>query len=434
MNEPRKPVTVAIAGLGSRGKDTYAQYQHLAPEDMKIVAIADIIREKVDIAKEEFQIPEERCFDSAEEMLKQPRLADVMIIATQDRQHVGHAVPAILKGYHLLLEKPISPDLEECKKLLEAAHEQKRLITVCHVLRYTPFYSKVKELAASGIIGDLVSIQAAENVQYWHQAHSFVRGNWRNSETTSPMILQKSCHDMDLFSWLAERKCKTISSFGSTYLFKEAMAPKGSTLRCMDGCEGKENCPYDAEKIYITNEKTGIRHGKNDWPNNVLCQEPDEEKLYEAIRKGPYGRCVYHCDNNVVDHQVVTAEFEGGITLDFTMCAFTSTGGRYIKLMGTMGDILANMETNEIRIGLFGKEPEIIDVTTLSDDFSGHGGGDNVMVKQFLELVRSGQDGEGALTSIDVSVQSHVMALAAEYSRLHGGDKVELEQFLKQLS
>ncbi len=425
----KKPITVAIAGLGNRGKDTYAQYQHIAPEDMKIVAVADIIREKVDIAKEEFNIPEEMCFNSAEEMLEQPKLADVMIIATQDRQHVGHAIPALEKGYHLLLEKPISPDLDECLRLLETAHKNNRIVTVCHVLRYTPFYSQIKKVLDEGTIGEIMSVQALENVMYWHQAHSFVRGNWKNDQETSPMILQKSCHDMDLFSWLINKKCLRVSSYGSLRHFNKENAPKGAALRCMDGCKAKENCPFDAEKIYVTNERTGIRHGKTDWPCNVLAQHPTEEKIYEAIKTGPYGKCVYACNNNVVDHQVVIGEFEGGATVDFTMCAFTSTGGRMIKIMGTNGDIIGNMETNTIRVCEFGKEPVIYDINKMAKDLSGHGGGDNKMLHDFFELLADENNQKSVLTSIDVSVQSHVMALAAEQSRLHNGKSIELDEF-----
>ena len=188
-----KQITVAIAGLGSRGKDTYAQVAKIIPDKMKIVAVADVNGEKVKLAAKEFDIPAENCFNSAEEMLEREQLADVMVIATQDRQHVGHAIPALRKGYHLLLEKPISPILEECQELVKVAKECDRKVVVCHVLRYTPVYQKVKELLDAGTIGNVVSIMALENVGWWHQAHSFVRGNWRNKELSSPMILQKCC-------------------------------------------------------------------------------------------------------------------------------------------------------------------------------------------------------------------------------------------------
>lgn len=201
-----RKLTVALAGLGSRGKDCYAKSAHLIPDKMEIVAIADIDPAKVAEVAREYNVPAERCFTSAEELIAQDKLADVMFITTQDRQHVAQAIPALQKGYDLLLEKPVSPELDECRELVKTAQEYNRKVVVCHVLRYTPFYSKVKEIIDSGKIGDVVSIMAIENVGYWHQAHSFVRGNWRNSETTSPMILQKCCHDMDLYLWLANKK------------------------------------------------------------------------------------------------------------------------------------------------------------------------------------------------------------------------------------
>ena len=204
-----RQMTVAIAGLGSRGRDTYAKAAKMYPDKMKIVAIADIDPEKVKLTAEEYDVPMSHCYESAEDMLKEEKLADAMIIATQDRQHVGQAIKALKKGYHLLLEKPISPDLGECRKISEVAKECKREVVVCHVLRYTPIYQKVKEILDAGTIGDVISIMAIENVGWFHQAHSFVRGNWANSDETSPMILQKCCHDMDLYLWLAEKTCRS---------------------------------------------------------------------------------------------------------------------------------------------------------------------------------------------------------------------------------
>ena len=297
-----KLMKVAIAGLGSRGKDIYAKSAKLHPEKMEIAAIADIDPEKVALVAEEYHVPKEACFASAEEMLREDRLADAMIIATQDRQHVGHALTALEKGYHLLLEKPVSPDLNECRKLAEAAERFGKKVVVCHVLRYTPIYQKVKELLDSGVIGDVVSIMASENVGWYHQAHSFVRGNWANSDETSPMILQKCCHDMDLYLWLAGKTCESLTSYGDTYLFKEEKAPKGCAGRCLEGCKAKEDCPFDAEKIYLDHKIFGYRKGNRSWPLDVLVPSgPTEEKVLKAIQEGRYGQCVYHCNNNVVD-------------------------------------------------------------------------------------------------------------------------------------
>lgn len=426
----KKRITVAIAGLGSRGKDTYAIEAKRFPDKMEIVAIADIDPAKVQEVAKEYGIGEEGCFSSAEEMLLEDRLADVMMICTQDRQHVGHAIPALRKGYHLLLEKPISPDLDECRELLKVAEECNRHVIVCHVLRYTPYYSKLKEIISAGTIGDVVSVMSIENVGYWHQAHSFVRGNWRNSETTSPMILQKCCHDMDLLLWLTGKTCESVSSFGNLYLFKEECAPKGAAKRCMDGCEVKETCPFDAERIYIKHHKIGVETGYKEWPLDVLALHPTKESIEEAIKTGPYGRCVYHCDNNVVDHQVVNLNMTDGSTISHTMCAFTATGTRSSKFMGTKGEIVADMTGNLILITKFGEsKSETIDISAIASDFSGHGGGDTRMVEEFLDLLIEQKEPTERTTSVAQSMESHYVAMAAEQSRLASGAVVRLEDF-----
>lgn len=428
-------VTVAVAGLGNRGRDTYAQAAKLFPDKMKIVAVADVQPERVEEAAKEFAIPKEACFGSAEEMLAQGRLADMMVIATQDRQHVRHAIPALRKGYHLLLEKPISPFLEECQELLKVARECDRKVVVCHVLRYTPIFKKVKELIDSGIIGDVVSITGIENVGWFHYAHSFVRGNWRNSDLSSPMILQKCCHDMDLYLWLANKKCKAISSFGSNYLFNSERAPEGCAKRCMDGCKEKDTCPFDAEAIYLKNARIGYDKGNYEWPLDVLIRgRMSREEIVKELKEGPYGRCVYHCDNNVVDHQVVNMEMTDGTTMSFTMCGFTSDIARCAKFMGTKGELVVNMnnrllERNKIVIREF--NPDIteteIDVSTLSDDFSGHGGGDHVMIEEFLDVLSGRKEESLYATSLERSMESHFCAMAAEVSRVNGGAVVQLE-------
>lgn len=425
-----KVTTVAIAGLGSRGLNTYAQCAKLFPEKMKIVAVADILPDRVQMAAAEFGILPEGCFASAEEMLEREKLADVMFICTQDRQHVGHAIPALRKGYHLLLEKPISPELSECREIMQVAEEEKRIVLVCHVLRYTPFYGKLKELIRLGVVGDVVSVQHVENVVYWHQAHSFVRGNWRNSEESSPMILQKCCHDMDLLLWLVDKHCESVSSFGSLSHFRPECAPEGAAARCLGGCLAKAECPYDAEKIYITNEKTGVSKGHTGWPCDTVADMPTEESIREALKSGPYGRCVYACDNNVVDHQGVLLNMEDGSTIDMTMTAFTERGGRDTKICGTKGEIIANMVENTITVMPFGKKKEIIDVSKLADDFSGHAGGDNRLVEELLDLVQGGQPGIRT-TSLRDSVESHLIALAAERSRLEKGRPVRLEELAR---
>ena len=422
---------IAIIGLGNRGRETYGAALTQLPEKAKIVAVAEILPDRLEQASKDFNLPKEMCFESAEEFLKHPKMADAVLVCTQDQQHVAHAIPALELGYDVLLEKPISPSEEDCRALLKTAHRTGRKVIVCHVLRYSPFYRKIKEILDSGILGELRSIQAIENVCYWHQAHSFVRGNWRNSETTSPMILAKCCHDMDLMVWLTGKRCERVSSFGSLSHFKPECAPNGAAKRCLDGCLAKESCPYDAEKIYIQHERLGIKNGNTDWPICVLSLNPTVESVYEAIKTGPYGRCVYHCDNDVVDHQVVNMQLEDGSTIDFTMSAFTKDSYRKLRIMGTIGEIEGDMEKNMIWVKPFVGDAIAIDVRTLSNDFSGHGGGDTGMIRELIELIVEGKTEGSAISTISQSLESHYVAFAAEESRMNQGKVIDLNEFVK---
>ena len=394
---------------------------------MQVVAGADCRPERLAMLRRRYGVPEERCFASDLELLAQPRLADVMIVATQDRQHVAAALLALDKGYHVLLEKPISPSLEECRALQKKARETNRAVVVCHVLRYTRFYSTLKDLLDRGAVGKVETIDAVEHVAYWHYAHSFVRGNWRRSDETSPMILAKSCHDMDILRWLAGAECQRVQSFGALDCFRPECAPEGAALRCLDGCARKKDCPYDAEKIYITDPRTGIRGKGKVWPCGVVVSEPTEETLMEALRTGPYGRCVFHCDNDVVDHQTVNLEFSGSIHATFTMTAFTQSCHRSIKVTGTGGEVEGDMEEEKLVLRRFGQPERVIDLREENGEFSGHGGGDFGLMRSFCRLIAAG--GTEGLTGVDASVESHVMALAAEASRRDGGRTVTLAEF-----
>lgn len=421
-----KKITVAICGMGIRGAEAYASYQKLRPEEMEIVAVADPREDRRRLAVREYGVKSENCFESGEALLSREKLADVLIIATQDTDHIRYALPALEKGYHLLLEKPISPNLQECVALREKAHQCGKVVVVCHVLRYTQFYQKIHDLLRSGVIGRIQSLHATENISYWHFAHSYVRGNWRRSDLSSPVILAKSCHDMDIIRWLVGKPCVRVSSFGSLDWFRSENAPEGCGQRCLD-CGAKADCPYDAEKIYLQNPKSGYRSGTRQWPLTVLTDDVTEENLYAALREGPYGRCIYHCDNDVADHQVVSMEFEDGVTATFSMSAFTQNCYRTICVMGAMGEIEGNLEENVVYVRRFGQPEEKIVLDPVSDEFAGHGGGDSRMMEYLCRVISAGES--EALTSVDASVESHVMALAAEESRLHHGASIDLKEF-----
>ena len=422
-------IKIAIAGCGSRGYHAYGKDFLTMADRVEIVAIAEPDSAKRARTQQAFSLTDSQCYTTAEELLQQERLADALVVATPDRQHVRQAIPALEKGYHLLLEKPISPELEDCQALVAVAEKTNRQVVVCHVLRYTPFFQKLKEILDSGVIGTVASLQAYEDVGYWHQAHSFVRGNWRNSKESSFMLLQKCCHDMDLYMWLLGTKANWVSSYGNLFHFHKENAPKGATTRCLDGCQSKEDCPFDAEKIYVTSPSTGVAHGKTGWPVNVVAVEPTLESVTLALRQGPYGRCVYHCDNDVVDHQVVSMELDSGASFSFTMSGLTAHGNRYAKFMGTKGEITADMKSNTITIMPFGKEEQVVNLTLAEEDIQGHGGGDMGIVSDFITLLEGKEPAHSRLTTLETSTESHYIAFAAEESRLHNGKSIKVDEY-----
>ncbi len=418
--------TVAIAGLGPRGFYTYAQYQKVHPERMKVTAIADIDETKLYLAAEDLHIPPEGCFKSAEEMLSKDKLADVLIVATQDKQHIAHALAGLERGYDLILEKPVATTPEDCIAIRDAAKRLNRKVAVCYVLRYTTFYRTIKNIIDSGRIGEVVNVDAVENVGYWHQAHSFVRGNWSNCGRSSPMILQKSCHDMDILNFLIGSHCECLSSFGSLSFFNSEHRPKDAAEFCVD-CPRKESCVYSAERIYLGEDT----QEKRPWVRTVVAPAGGLAEVKKALRRGPYGRCVFVCDNDVVDHQTVALRYENGVTVSFTMSAFSAEVYRSIRIMGTQGEIEGEQKTNLIRCTTFDGKTEVYDINKLASDLSGHGGGDNQLLTDFFD-----ENSEGhidAVSGIYSAIESHMIAFAAEYSRLHDGESINLKQFEKSV-
>lgn len=400
-----KPITAVVLGAGSRG-EIYGSYALKYPEELKILAVAEPKADRREKFAREHDIPAENCFASWKDLLEKPKMADAAFICTLDDQHLEPTLAALKKGYHILLEKPMSNREEECVAIEEAARKAGKTLAVCHVLRYTPFYQTIKGLIDSGAIGEVTVLSQIENVAYWHQAHSFVRGNWRNSAETSPMILQKSCHDMDILLWLAGKDCKKVSSFGSLRHFTPENAPAGAPQRCLDGCPHANDCLYYAPKLYLT--------GKTDWPVDVLTTDLTPAGITKALEEGPYGRCVYHCDNDVVDRQVVNLELEDGVVCSFVMSAFTANSTRQLKILGTKGHIQADMSKKEIWLWPFGGQPYQVPMGEVS---SGHGGGDYGLMADFLRVLREGGESR---SSARQSLQSHLICFAAEKSRQEG--------------
>ncbi len=412
-------LNVAILGFGARGN----HYAHLVNNSGmgKIVAACDVRAERLELAKREFELSDTQLYQTSEDFFKAGKLADLCVVATQDAQHLEHAVKAMKLGYHLLLEKPIAANMQDVMEIYETSLKEKRRVFVCHVLRYAPFYSVIKDELSSGKYGKIVTINMSENVGYWHQAHSFVRGNWSVAEKSTPMIIAKCCHDLDLVSWFMDQKCKSVSSFGSLSYFRKENAPAGHTARCI-GCPEQGKCAYDAEKIYITDR---FNKGLKAWPVDVVAMDPTEEKLREALRTGPYGRCVFECDNTAVDHQVVNMVFEDGATAHLTMTAFSASTYRDIHVHCEKGDIYGNMESQKLNCNVYGFESRTIDIKEHYKSSYGHGGGDYFIVKDVVEELTGGN--AKSVTSIERSVQSHKIGFAAEESRLQGGKVIEVD-------
>lgn len=414
-----KILTVAILGCGGRGK-TYSSYMKNLPDKFKVVALCDKIQAKLDFSANRLAIPAENCFLDEVEFFKEKR-ADLIVIATPDQQHVRQSLKALELGYDILLEKPISANEEELHTLLEAQKKYGKVILVCHVLRYSPTFNKVKELLDEGAIGDLRLIESIEQVSWWHQAHSFVRGNSRNDNYQSPMIMQKCCHDLDLIQNYAGSKCKTVYSTGDLSFFNKEHKPENTPDNC-GTCRLKHTCPYSAEYSYIVRWKEK-GSPENQWPFNFLTNDYPltEDKLRKAYENGPYGQCVFSCDNNVVDNQQVSMVFENGVKAILTMTAFTAGHGRLMTFHGTLGEIkfYGDDRPDAIHLLQFGKEPVIFTINDLVSGGTGydHGGGDFMLCQQLYDMIVGNAK---ATTSLEASIESHLIAIAAEESRKTG--------------
>lgn len=402
-----KPLEAVLIGAGHRGYAAYAPYALQHPDELRFVAVAEPNPARRERLARAHNIPAERCFASWEELLAQGQLAPALFNCTMDRLHVATTLAALDAGYHVLLEKPMAVTPTDCVQLAQASERTGRVLQICHVLRYTTFFSTLHEILASGRLGDLITVEHRENVVYWHYAHSYVRGNWRNRAEASPMILAKCCHDMDILFWNLGRPCVRLSSTGSLIHFRSANAPAGAPARCTDGCPAENECPFYAPRIYA--------QADGGWPRSVIAENHSVAARMDALRTGPYGRCVYHCDNDVVDHQIVNMEFAGGISVALFMHGHSNEECRTMRYDGTRATLRGKFTYH-------GGEITICDHRTGSEETiipevrAGHGGGDLGLVAAFVRALRA--DRPEVLTSARASVESHLMAFAAEQARV----------------
>jgi len=397
-------------GAGDRGSG-YASYIEKNPHLAKVVAVAEPRKEWRAALVQKHKIKSENIVNDWQELFARPKFADAVIIATQDSLHTEPAVAFASKGYHILLEKPMATTQADCKKIADEAIKNNIIFAVCHVLRYTPYTKKIKEIISKGIIGDVVSIQRLEPVGYWHQAHPFVRGNWRREDLSTPMLMAKCCHDIDWIHYIMNSKCVSVQSFGTLNHFRKEKKPRGAADRCLD-CAIESQCPYSAKKIYIK----PFENGHSGWPISILTHKVTKENIIKALREGPYGRCVYNCDNDVVDNQVVNMLFEDGQTATLTMTAFTAGRHRETKIFGTKGELVGDGVTIRHFDFLTDKWEEINTAASDHSIIGGHGGGDFVLIKTFIKAVIN-NDKSIIFSGAEETLESHLIVFAAEKSR-----------------
>jgi len=405
---------LVVFGLGARG-NIYASFAKNYPEKFDLVAIIENDEKRLEYAEKTY--PGARLFSNYQDFLAENIGADIVAVATQDEDHKEHAIAMMQAGYDLLLEKPIANKKEDCLAIYEASKLYERKVIICHVLRYTPFYSAVKRYIDSGKLGEVVSIHASESVGYYHQAHSFVRGPWRNKAQSSPMILAKCCHDMDILRYLMGEECLSVSSYGDLFFFNQAHAPEGAAAYCSD-CPHTD-CIYKAQTIYTSPAGTF-------FSCYFTTKERTRENILADLEKTQYDRCVFACDNDVVDHQVTIMQFANGKTACHTMSAFSKEIYRDLKIYGTKAELVGVIENSTFEVRYFGGEVEKVNVDVSAANVGGHMGGDFFMMNSLYKAL-NGEKAEG-ITYLDVSIESHLMSFAAEESRLCGGKPCRLEK------
>jgi len=413
-NPLNRPVTAITCGAGSRG-NVYGDYAANFPEQIDIIGVAEPIAIRNERYAKKHNIADENRFVTWEDVFKRPKFADAIIITMPDNLHYEPCMKAMEMGYDVLLEKPMAQTAQQCRDILAMTRKTGKIVAVCHVLRYSPYFIKMKQLIDEGAIGEVISIQHMEPIDHIHMSHSYVRGNWHNSKETTPIILAKSCHDLDIMRWMIGKKSLRIAAMGDLKWFRKENAPAGCTDRCMNGCAVESVCPYSAMKIYYRN-RTWLY--VFDLPEE---KEKQGETILEYLRTTNYGRCVYRMENDQPDHYVTSIQFDNQITANFSMEAHTSYGGRRTRVMGSMGDMVGDMD--ELKVTDFRTDKSVTLIPKAEDvenyKNSGHGGGDWFLMRDFVMAI-SHQDPKYLTSTIDQSIESHLMGFAAEESRLSG--------------
>jgi predicted dehydrogenase len=459
FNMDKKCITAVLIGAGARGREAYGAWALKNKDKIRFVAVAEPNEARRTLFAKEHNIPVEMCFSDWKDLIAKGLLADACLVCTQDTMHTEPCMAALKMGYHVLLEKPMATTEKECKMLVEEAEKQNKHLRICHVLRYTDMFQITKKAIQDGLIGIMVNINHSENVAYWHFAHSYVRGHWRKAAESSPIILAKTCHDLDIIYWLVGSKVKSIQSFGTINVFKKQNKPDGAPHRCTDGCPYEKTCIWYAPNLYMNGKemikislladtwsaKFGgnllLNHRNflkglsaiipplkgalewNMWPATVITSDLSREGKIKALKEGRYGICVYDMDNDVPDHQTTNIMFENGVTATMTMQGLSYLDGRWFRIDGSKGSLIGQFT-------YAGEKLVYYDHLTLTEkilwqhpiSFKAHGGGDEGLMESFvntiLENVPPNSQNDENLTSARASLESHLMGFAAEKSRL----------------
>ena len=404
VDNGRKPVSIVAIGAGNR-TNKYLEYVKQHPDRVRLVGVVELNDIRRQSVAERFGLEPSQCYADYHDFFRNPVQTDAVMVCTPENMHFEPTMLAIEAGYHVLLEKPIAQTLEECQAIGEAARKKGVLVSVCHVLRYHPYFMKVKELVDSGELGHIISINHRTSVGVDRAAHGFVRGIWRSERLSNPMLMSKCCHDIDFLLWLTKTPCRKLTSFGSLRWFKAKNAPEGSAERCID-CGVESHCPFSAVDLYQV---------RRDWIANFDVPEGKtiDDVIEDQLREGLYGRCVYHCDNDVVDHQIVSMEMESEVTINFSMDIFTLKDCRETHISLTEGEI--DGDENRLRVRRFrGAEETVYDFSGLAHQ-PFHAGADLAIIADFIDAIRTGR--RDLVTSIDRSVESHRICFEAERSR-----------------
>lgn len=420
-------IKALVIGTGSRAE---AYMKHIVGKDLpiKIVAIAEIIKERRDYVGKKYKIPEEQRFETGEQAISKGGEYDIVIITTPDKTHHNLAISSLENGYNVLLEKPMATTAKECIDIVKAQQKSGKILAICHVLRYAPFFKEIKKITEEKELGKLQNVNLIEDVSYWHFAHSYVRGNWRKEEESSPIILAKSCHDLDILTWITESEADIVFSRGSLNYFKKENKPDNSSDKCIE-CPVLD-CPYNSKRFYLNQEDGSL------WPYDSISQEdPSEEGRKKSIATTRYGKCVFQSDNDVCDNQDVLIEFKNGVNANFSLRAGGAYSTRRITLNYEKGQITGDLSEGVITKTTYtGKKDEHENKEIRFESKGGHGGGDLIMLKEVIKLIENNNSEEN-ITSAQRSLESHLIAFASEESRKSDehGKPISMKEFKENL-